>query len=192
MPGLLCRSQANLLVVDVQERFAPVIPDWAETVEHCARLVRFFRRLELPLFLTEQYPRGLGRTTAEIRAALGEVAPVEKMSFSACGARTDAGENDRGGEILRGLDAAGRRQVVLCGVETHVCVLQTAFDLLEAGYEVFAVEDAISSRAPAHKGNALARMAGAGVAVTNHESVLFELLRTAEAPEFKELSRLVR
>jgi nicotinamidase-related amidase len=185
MSGLLCRAEAALLVVDVQERFAPVIADWPAVVERCARLIRIFRRLELPVHVTEQYPQGLGRTTAELREALGACAPPAKMSFSVCGPAGD-------GEVLRRLHAAGRRHVVLCGVETHVCVLQTAFDLAAVGYNVFPVADAVGSRSREHHAGALARMGAAGMPATNHESVLFELLRTAAAPEFKELSRLVR
>lgn len=190
MSGLLIRQQASLVMIDVQERFSGVIPEWSELIERGVRLAKFFRRLDLPIFLTEQYPKGLGRTVPELTAVLNGIQPLEKMSFSCCG--NTGSPTDADAELLRRLDVGGRRQVVLCGIETHVCVLQTAIHLREAGYEVFVATDAVASRLREHRDGALARLAQAGVTLVNHESVLFELLRSAADPAFKELSRLVR
>jgi nicotinamidase-related amidase len=187
MEGLLNRTAAGLLVVDVQEKLAAAMPRRGEVVEACVRLVRGFRRLELPIFLTEQYPKGLGATVAELQEALAGVQPIQKMTFSCCGLPDDSDQ-----PLARALAKSGCRQVVVCGMEAHVCVLQTAFGLLQRQYAPHVVADAVCSRRDDHRDNALARLLAAGVTVTNHESVLFELLEVAGTPEFKDVSRLVR
>jgi nicotinamidase-related amidase len=175
------------MVIDVQERLAKVMPRRDETVECCVRLVRGFRRLELPVYLTEQYPEGLGPTVSELGEVLEGIEPFRKLTFSCCGL---AGVDDNA--VVQALAAAGRNQVVLCGMEAHVCVLQTALGLKEGGYDVHVVEDAVCSRDEVHFRNALRRLAASGVVVTNHESVLFEVLESAGTPEFRDIARLVR
>jgi nicotinamidase-related amidase len=187
MNELLRRNNAVLLVVDFQERLAKVMKRREETVERCVRLVRGFRRLELPVFVTEQYPQGLGPTVSELGEALEGIEPIEKLTFSCCGLPE---EHDN--PLALALAATGRRQVVLCGMETHVCVLQTALVLKTLGYAPFVVEDAVCSRRDEHWRNALARLAAAGVTVTNHESVLFEVLEVAGTQEFRQVTRLVK
>jgi isochorismate hydrolase len=187
MSGVLRRGQASLLVIDVQERLANVMPERQRMVERCVRLVKGFRKLELPIYLTEQYPEGLGPTVPELREVLGDIEPLLKMTFSCCGLPEQTDH-----PLLKQLTTAGRRQLVLCGMEAHVCVLQTALTLHHHDYDVHVVEDAVCSRDEAHQRNALRRLGAAGVSVTNYESVLFEVLEDAAAPEFRQISKLVR
>ena len=187
MNSVLRRADTCLLVIDVQEKLARVMERRDPVVERCVRLVRGFRKLELPIHLTEQYPEGLGATVPELSEAFEGMEPRLKMTFSCCGLPEDD-DNPLLAELVR----AGRKQVVLCGMEAHVCVLQTALILTQRGYDVHVVEDAVCSRADAHQRNAMRRLAAAGVTITNHESVLFEVMETATAPEFRHVSRLVR
>lgn len=187
MSGVLRRADTGLLVVDVQENLADVMPRRSETVEHCVRLVRGFRRLGLPVHVTEQYPEGLGPTVPELKRVLEDIEPLRKLTFSCCGL-----PEDDDNPLLRQLADSRRTQLVICGMEAHVCVLQTALTLHGHGIEVQVVEDAVCSRSDAHRSNALARIAAAGIAVTNSESVLFEVLETAEAAEFRDILQLVR
>lgn len=183
---LLCdASQSQLLVIDIQERLVAAMPETArdEVLSRTERLLQSAVLLEIPTIVTEQYPQGLGRTEAAVTQFLpAENRLIEKTSFSCCNAR---------GFCETGL-LAGRDQVVIAGMETHVCVLQTAFDLQRRGYRVFVVEDAVCSRSPDHKRNALARMRQAGIQISNSESVLFEWLRDSSHEQFRAISRLVR
>ncbi len=183
-PGLLARDEAVLVVVDVQEKLLRAIHGGEGVAENCRRLVEGAGLLGIPVLATEQYPRGLGPTTPELRQALEAAGAslAEKMTFSCAGC--DA--------FLAALDASGRRQVVLSGIETHVCVLQTALDLLQAGLRVHVPADAVGSRAEANRLVALDRLRAAGGIVTTTESVLFEALGTAADPEFKSVTRLIR
>lgn len=174
----LDRAASVLCVIDVQERLVPAVSDGAGVVDRCRRLTEGARLLGVPAILTEQYRKGLGGTAP----ALGEILPppLEKMSFSCCGAE---------GFAARITD--GIRQVVLCGLETHVCVAQTAIDLLAGGYAVFVVVDAIASRHRLDHDVALRRLEGAGVVPTTTEAVLFEWCRTATDPQFQAIRRLI-
>ena len=181
-----CRARHSvLLVVDVQERLAATVPETqrAAVAEGSRRLVQAAALLDVPVVVSEQYPKGLGPTLPALAAALPPGAtPFAKTRFSCAGAGSplDSGLLDT------------RPQVVLAGMETHVCILQTALDLLERGRQVFVVEDAVCSRRPQHKANALARLRQAGAVVSNLESVLFEWLEDAAHPRFKEIAALVR
>jgi nicotinamidase-related amidase len=182
----LCSAdQGHLVIVDLQIRLLAAMAEAerAAMVKNAEALLLAAQALEVPVIYTEQYPKGLGPTVPAILERLPAMSRrFEKTVFSCCGADG----------FLRSLKAAGREQVVLIGQEAHVCVLQTAFDLLDEGFQVFVVEDALCSRAQSHKQNALARMREAGVVVTNLESVLFEWLRDAAHPEFKVISDLIR
>ncbi|MGH7142931.1 MAG: isochorismatase family protein [Planctomycetota bacterium] len=186
----LNRHGSALVVVDLQERIMPVIDGGAEVIERTRRLIVAARRLEIPVFLTEQVPEKLGATVTPVRDAYGPAPARVKAAFSGCESRTP--DDTAGDTLLTALQRSGRRQWILAGVETHVCVLQTALDLLAAGGAVFIVDDATASRDPRHRANALHRIERAGGVIVNHESVLFEWLSTAAAPEFRDLSRLVR
>lgn len=179
-PDLLSRDDSRLLIVDMQTKLLAIMEERDQVVANCVKLVRAARLLGPTVAATEQYPQGLGPTVPEL-AELIESRPT-KMRFSS--AECLGWENCPPGE--------SRYRVVLAGIETHVCIQQTAFDLLAAGFQVYVVADAVSSRKPADRDWALQRMAAAGVVVTTTESVLFEWCETASAPEFKEVSRLVK
>lgn len=175
-PSLTHAGDTALVVIDIQERLAAVMPARDAVVRNTGILVQAAARLGVPVVVTEQYPKGLGATVSELAAGLPTTAVrIEKTSFSACGSLP--------------LTA---RQVVIAGMEAHVCVLQTALELAAAGREVFVVADAVCSRAGANSANALARMQTAGVIITNTESVVFEWLRDANNQHFRDLSKLIR
>jgi len=177
---LLWKSASRLLVVDVQQKLLDHIPVAETLVENCRRLIRGARILDVPVAATEQYPAGLG-PTAEVLADLLEEIP-EKLRFS-CAESLDwdlACEGD-----------AGRDQVVVCGIETHVCVIQTALDLAARGFRVFVPADAVASRHKLDWKTALGRLADSGISVLTTESVLFEWCEVAGTDEFRQISRLV-
>lgn len=183
MPQLCDAARGQLLILDIQERLAGAMPaDGMSTMtRNSGRLLAAAALLDVPVLRSEQYPRGLGPTVEALRDLLPPTMQgFEKTSFSCCGAD--------------GFNAAiaTREQVVICGMETHVCVLQTALELLAQGREVYVVEDAVVSRTEANKRNALERMRQAGVVITNYESVLFEWLRNARHEHFKAVSALLK
>ncbi|MBN2583506.1 MAG: hydrolase [Planctomycetes bacterium] len=176
------RSESVLLVVDIQERLLPAIDGHEQVLAVADRVLRAARALNVPVLCTEQYPRGLGATVEPVRSNVGPEPIIEKLAFSCCGAE---GLPER-------LAALGRRQVILVGIEAHVCVMQTVLDLLAAGYRPYVVADAVSSRFAADRDVAFERMRQAGAVVTTAESVMFEWLEVAGTPEFKTVSRFVR
>ena len=178
----LDRTTAQVLVIDVQERLLPQIHEQASVVERCVRLLRGAAVLELPITLSEQYPEGLGTTAGPIREAVGRPPDVVKSTFSVCG--------DEGG--LSRLKAVGRPQVLLVGIETHVCVQQTALDLLVAGLLPVVLADAVGSRRPFDRDIALERMRAAGAIVTTVEAALFEMSVRCDTPAFKQILKIVK
>jgi nicotinamidase-related amidase len=192
------RNETILVGIDLQERLIPAVYDGEELVTLSARLIRGCRILGAPVLATQQYTRGLGATVDAVRAALtealpadkdgagavpaAEFVPAEKMSFSA------AGDPD----FMRRLKESGKKSVLICGVEAHVCVLLTVLDLLAAGYGVFFARDVIASRKRGDAEAAFRRMAAAGAVETTYESALFELLEGAKEQGFKQISSLVR
>ena len=172
------RDRAALLVVDVQEGFRPVIDGFEDVARRTATLVQGAQVLGVPVLVTEQYPKGLGPTVPEVAEHLDGVARVEKTCFSAPDAE--------------GFDLGGRDQVVVCGIEAHICVMQSALALLDQGLEVQVAADAVSSRARLDRDVGLERVREAGAGVTTVETALFELLGAAGTPEFKEVQRLVK
>src|SRR5574337_522072 len=177
----LDRAKACVLVVDVQEKLAPVMWNFAPVEKYCKAMILAARELDLPVLATEQYPKGLGATIPSLREALGS-APLVKMNFS-CGADP---------MFMRTLEATGRRQVIMVGIESHVCVFQTARDLLERGYEVFVCADAVTSRFEEHRRVALDQLGAMGAHVTSAETCIFDLLHACGTAEFKRVSPLVR
>jgi nicotinamidase-related amidase len=182
-PALLTPDETGLIVIDVQEAFRPVIDRFDETVANCRILVEGFGILGAPVIVSQQYPKGLGQTVPELAEVLPDGTPVcDKLRFSAVGVpNLDAAIAD-----------AGRRRWVVCGIESHVCVNQTAHDLIAAGYQVTLATDAISSRTPANRQVGIDKCAAAGTVVSSTEAVLFEMLAQAGSDEFKAISRLVR
>jgi len=181
--ALLDRDAAALVVVDVQEVYRPALHGFDDMAHAIATLVAGAGILGLPVLVTEQYVKGLGRTVAEVaeRLPAGAVR-FEKMALSACGAPG----------FMAALTGTGRRQVILTGLETHACVSQSAHDLVAAGYQVHVPRDATSSRHAADVAVAWEKMRAAGVLPGSTESVLLELVRTAESPDFKAVQRLIR
>jgi nicotinamidase-related amidase len=173
----------GLLVVDIQEKFGPAIPGFDALAAKAAALVRGFGILGMPMLATEQYPQGLGPTVKTVAAVLpAGVTPLVKKHFSCFGAQG----------FDRPLNGMDRSAVALCGVETHVCVYQTALDLLSRGFTVVAVADAMGSRNGLDHATALRRMEQCGVIVMTVEMLLFDLLRSADSPHFKEIQKLVK
>lgn len=179
---LIDAERSGLLVVDIQARLVPSMADPQAVIANSGVLLKAARRLRVPVLVSEQYPRGLGPTVAELRALLSPDEIVEKLTFS-CLAEDD---------YLRRFRQLGREQAVIAGIEAHVCVLQTAADLLAAGAGVFVVADATSSRTTANHRAALARLGALGAAIVTTEMVVFEWLRRAGTPQFKDLSALIK
>ncbi|MDA0808247.1 MAG: hydrolase [Planctomycetota bacterium] len=178
---LLSRDESRLLIIDMQERILPVIDDQKTILANCLKLIQAANILEVPTTATEQYPKGLGPMDSEIAHRATDYR--EKIEFS-CLNCLDWNSSAS--------DPEGRFKVVVAGIESHVCVLQTVLDLLSQGFRVFVAADAVGSRKPLDREIALQRMASSGAVITTTESVLFEWCERAGTPEFKEISRLVR
>jgi nicotinamidase-related amidase len=175
----LDRERAALVVVDLQEAFREAVPDFERVAEQTARLVQGAEAMGIPILVTEQYPKGLGHTVPEVADHLPDgLEPIEKVRFSAA-------EAD-------GFDLDGRDQAIVCGIETHVCVNQTVLDLLDEDVEVHVVGDAVGSRTDENREVGLHKAEDAGAVLTSVETALFELLGGSDAPEFKEVQRLVK
>jgi nicotinamidase-related amidase len=171
------------VVIDVQGKLAQLMYQKESLFANLKRMIQGARVLELPVLWTEQVPEKLGETTPEIRELLVEMGrPISKVSFSCCG-------NEPFMAQLKGLN---RKQLLLAGIETHICVYQTALDLLRLDYEVQVVADAVSSRAAENRQIGLERMKEAGARLTSTEMALFELLRAAEGPRFKAITGIVK
>lgn len=179
MKGLLSAENCVLVVIDIQERLMPVIHQADLVFSQTQKLIDGFTILNTPVVATEQYPKGLGKTCSEI--LLPEHCPIiEKTSFSCLG------------EDLFSTTVKQKRSLVLCGVETHICVLKTALDAVNAGFDVHVVTDATSSRKIENKEIALLRMQQSGVFMTTVESILFQLMDCAGTDQFKAISRLIK
>ncbi|NJD36660.1 MAG: isochorismatase family protein [Betaproteobacteria bacterium] len=175
---LIDAKQSALLVVDVQGKLVPAISGWQALLDQVVWLIRLARRMEIPVLACEQYPQGLGPTHPVVAAELPDGCIAGKLHFSAV---AGAGH---------GLDkSAGTGQLVVCGMEAHVCVLQTVMELLEGGKQVFVVEEGVGSRRDSDKALALARMRDAGASIVSREMVAFEWLRKADSDLFREISR---
>lgn len=175
-------AESVLIVIDMQERLLPAMEQPEAVAACCATLMQAARRLDVPMLVSEQYPKGLGRTVAPLAGLMSNDARVEKVHFSCM---REPGFPEK-------LGALGRREAVLCGIETHVCVLQTAFDLAARGYRTSVVADAAGSRQRGNHDIGLRRLEREGVAVVTTEMVLFEWLGKAGTPAFKELSALIK
>jgi nicotinamidase-related amidase len=178
----IVRAKAALAVIDIQERLLPAIFEGERVVQNTVRLIKGARILGIPLLITEQYKKGLGATVPTIAAEIEGLKQMEKVAFSACGAPG----------FEKALKAKKVADVILCGIEAHVCVSQTCLDLLDKGFRVFVVVDAMSSRTTENHFIAVERMRDAGGVVVSTELVLFELLEKAGTEEFKQILALVK
>jgi len=182
-PNLLVAGQTALVVIDIQEAFRNVIADHIQIAERAALAVQGFQILDAPVIVTEQYPKGLGRTADEILAVLSDDAEVmEKTAFSSCGAEA----------FGKRLADSSIKQVVLCGLETHVCVSQTAHDLLDRGYQVHVLADCVCSRYDYNKTIGLAKMQASGVIISSIEMALLELVSDSKHEKFKAIQALIK
>jgi len=182
-PSKLSVNDSLLLIIDVQEKLLPAIHDADAVVQACQTMIRAAGIFGLPMILTEQYPKGLGPTVrpiAELTEAAG-IKPIQKVLFSGYTP-----------EVREVLEAAAREQIITIGIESHVCVQQTALDLLCVDYKVWVCADAVGSRRPLDREMALQRMRQAGAFVTTAESVIFELMRQAGTDVFKQILRILK
>lgn len=180
---LLCPQQTVLLVVDVQERFVPVIHDVYPMMDNIAVLMQAAGILNVPVIVTEQYPKGLGHTIQQLSSIIksSNISVFEKTEF---GALVD--------NNVKAAIASERTQLVVCGIETHVCVNQTVHQALQQGFQTHVVHDAVSSRHTNNHQTALAKMTQSGAIATTTEMVLFEWLSTSKHPEFKAIQQLIK
>ncbi len=175
--------QAALVIIDMQESFRGPISDFADTSARIALVAHAAQLLNVPVIVTEQYPKGLGQTAGEICAVLpADLEYVEKTTFSSCGAE----------KFIAQLERTGARQIIVCGIEAHICVNQTTHDLLARGYKVHFLTDCITARTEHNKHTGLAKMQQSGALPSSTEMALFELLRDARHEQFKAIQRLIK
>ena len=178
--GLIDRDNCTLFVIDVQGKLLPAVESPKQTLANTVALVEVAKQLDVPIAYSEQYPQGLGATEESLLSLLrGKAEHFEKLSFSCVGEP----------QIKTALSQWEPKQIIIAGMETHVCVLQTVLELREMGFEVFVVEDAVSSRKAKDKELAIQRMQQNGVVIVSKEMVMFEWLQRADHPKFKEISR---
>jgi len=175
-------ENTTLLIVDIQGNLAHSMHGKELLFKNVQKLIKGIQILGIPILWVEQNPRGLGPTIPEIADLLSNIQPISKMSFSSC-------RNDR---FVQALNALNRKQVLIAGIETHVCVYQTAAELVDIGYDVQVVTDAVSSRNIKNKEIGLQRMRDSGVSLTSVETALFELLKVAEGEQFREILKIVK
>ncbi len=179
---MLSSDKSCLVVIDVQEKLAAVMHESAGMVSNCVVLVRIARTLDMPVLWCQQYPEGIGPTVEPLREHLSGIEPINKRCFSCVGHP----------DFSARLEQLNVETAILCGIETHVCVFQSAMELMQKGLYVHVIADAVASRTPANKHLGLNRMAASGAVISSTEMLLFELLRSAEHPHFKTLSKLIR
>ena len=181
--NILDKKQTALIIVDFQEAFREMIPDFDEIAVRISQIVQGFNILDLPIIVTEQYPKGLGHTAKEILEMFpSNVQNIEKTEFSSCGAS----------EFIEKLNATNAKQVLLCGLETHICVNQTAHDLLNEGFDVHLLNDAVGSRYIENKKIGLSKMNISGAIPSCVEMALFELMKDSKHENFKEIQNLIK
>ena len=178
----ILKDQTLAMVVDVQERLFPHIHDCELLEKNLKLLVEGLKILDIPFAVTEQYKKGLGPTVPSLEALVKQDIHFEKLSFSCC--------DDPA--IIEHIETSTKRYVILAGIESHICLLQTAIDLKERGYRPVIVEDCVGSRNPENKRIAINRLLQEGITVTSAESLLFELCRVAGNEQFKAISKLVK
>ena len=179
---MLKPEKTVLTIVDVQGKLAQMMSGKQALFENLQKIIKGIQALEIPILWVEQNPEGLGSTIPEVAELLAGINPISKLSFSCC-------KNER---FIQALKAENCNQILIVGIEAHICVYQTAMDLVKLGYEVEVVTDAVSSRTVENKNVALQKMSSAGVSLTSTEMALFELLEVAEGEQFKEILKIVK
>ena len=175
-------DNTTLLIVDIQGKLAHLMHEKELLFENVQKLIKGIQVLEIPILWVEQNPQGLGSTIPEIADVLKNSQPIIKMSFSCC----------RNNRFLQALNGLNRNQVLIAGIEAHICVYQTSAELVALGYDVSVVADAVSSRIMANKNIGLQKMKDSGVILTSVETALFELLKVAEGEPFREIVKIVK
>jgi len=178
----ILKENTIAVVIDIQQKLFPHISNFEEIAKKNSILIQGLKLLEVPVLVTEQYPKGLGTTIEQLTLALGEYTVIEKASFSCCDEPSFMNE-------LKRLNCTN---VILCGIETHVCVLQTAVDLIKLGFNPIIIEDCVSSRTENNKRIAMERMKHEGAMISSCESILFEICRYSGTDIFKEISKIVK
>jgi nicotinamidase-related amidase len=181
-PSRLQADRTVLVVIDIQEKFRDLIHGMDKVVAGSSRLIEFCQLLDIPILVTEHYPRGLGVTISDVRRLIKPFDCIEKIHFSCCG---DSGFN-------QALKKLNRDQIILCGIETHVCIYQTAFDLLHQGKQVAVATDAVSSCSPIDREIGLKRMSELGVQSMGVQMMMFEILRKAGTEQFKKVAPILK
>ena len=180
--GRLTKENCILIAIDYQEKLVPAMYEKEALIDKSARLIKGFGILGMPVIITEQYPKGLGATIAEIKDADPMAEIIEKNTFSAW-------DNEECVELVRKIN---RPNAVVVGIETHVCEQQTVLAMLEEGYNVYVAADCVSSRSAFDRDISIERMRSAGAVITTYESILFDILQWSKADEFKQISALVK
>lgn len=180
--GLISKKEAALIIVDVQEKLFPLVYERNKVLDNIRKLIRFAKIINMPIVLTEQYPRGLGLTIPEIKEIIPEIQPIEKVEFSCFG-------SEKFRSLLNDLNV---KTLIITGIETHICVAQTSIEGLNNGYKSCVIVDATSSRNPEDKSVALERMKQSGVIIASTEMIIYELLGTAGTQEFREVLKLIK
>lgn len=180
--SMIVRENAAFVAIDFQEKLMPVMSNKEKLEDRTVKLMKGLNALGIPGLVTQQYTKGIGATIASVAEAVGEFEHVEKNSFS-CMANE---------EFVSRLEALGKKDIIVCGIEAHICVQQTVMQLLEAGYNVYLAADCISSRSEEDKLWAITRMGEAGAEITSYESILYEILRDSKADGFKAISAIVK
>ena len=178
----ILKDRTAALVIDMQERLYPFIFDNENLTRNVSKLIEGLKIIGIPIFVTEQYVKGLGPTIGPVATILGDHPRIEKMSFSCC-------DESR---VMEGIAVSGKENILIAGIESHVCVLQTVVDFISNGYHPIVVEDCVSSRKENDKRMAIERMRQEGAIITTVESILFELLRYSGTEQFKGISKLVK
>lgn len=179
---ILDKNNSVLVIIDIQDKLAAVMKHKEQVADNCLHLIEAAKLLNVPIIVTEQYPKGLGRTINEIKKALPHYEPLEKLTFDCC----------KGGGFLKKLSSLGRKQIILPGMEAHVCVLQTCLSLLKKKYSVHIVSDAVCSRKKDDYLTGREMMRDAGAVITCTETVLFQLLEKAGTLDFKAISKRIK
>jgi len=179
---MLSEEQTLLIVIDAQEKLVEVMDKKEQLVQNIQTIIKGAKVLDIPIISIEQYPKGLGSTVSEIKECISDNNPIEKDTFSCC----------QNNQFITTLESYNRKQILVAGVEAHICVYLTAIELIEHGYEVEVITDAISSRTEYNKKIAIEKMISKGIGITTVEMVLFELLKLAKGDIFKQVMKIIK
>lgn len=181
-PAILSKENTALVVVDVQEKLLPYVIDKEKVVDNIKMMIKFAQIMDIPVILTEHYPKGLGNTVPEVNDVLKEYSPKKKVIFSCFGSP---------GFTMK-LKELGIKRIMICGIESHICVEQTTLDAMDSGYEVHVIADAISSRTQLNREVGIEKMRQFGAVISSTEMAMYEIMERADTEEFKEVLKLVK